>query len=69
MNIRDLAEQLQTDLIESPKEKPKKVRAGSELKFVQGFLKDWGYELPAKNIHTLAARAKSYEVFMRAATK
>lgn len=69
MNIRDLAEQLQADLVESPNQKPTKVRAGSELKFVRAFLNDWGYELPAKKIQTLAAKAKSYEVFIRAATK
>lgn len=69
MKIHTIAEQPQTGLLESPHEKPKKVRTGSELKFVQGFLGDWGYELPAGKIQTLASKAKSYEVFMRAATK
>jgi hypothetical protein len=69
MTLRDIAERLQQDLIESPREKPEKVRKGNELKFVQGFLTDWGYDLPSKKIYDLVAKAASYEVFMRSATK
>jgi hypothetical protein len=69
LKIRTIAEQLQTDLIESPAEKPPKIRTRSELKFVQGFLGDWGCELSGYEIRTLAAKAKSYEAFMRTATK
>jgi len=45
MNIRAIAERLQQDLSDSPREKPKKIRIGTELKFVRHFLEDWGYEL------------------------
>jgi hypothetical protein len=69
VEIRTISEQLRADLIESPNQKPTKVRAGSELKFVRAFLNDWGYELPAKKIQTLAAKAKSYQMFIRAATR
>jgi hypothetical protein len=69
VNIRVIAEQLQADLVESPNQKPTKVQAGSELKFVRAFLNDWGYELPAKKIQTLAAKSKSYQMFLRAATR
>jgi hypothetical protein len=69
MNIQTIAEQLQADLVESPNQKPTKVRTGSELKFVWAFLDDWSYELPAKKIQTLAAKAKTYDAFMRTVTK
>jgi hypothetical protein len=69
MKIRGIAERLQQDLIGSPREKPKKVRKGNELEFVRGFLHDWGYDLPGREIQNLAAKAKTYEVFMKSATK
>ncbi len=69
MEIREIATHLQQDLIEEPQDKPKTLRRGTELKFVQGFLGDWGFQLPTKGLKTLAARAKSYEDFMRSATK
>jgi hypothetical protein len=69
MKIREITERLQQDLIDSPREKPKKVRKGNELEFVRGFLHDWGYDLPGRKIQNLAAKAKTYEVFMKSATK
>jgi hypothetical protein len=68
MILRDIVERLQQDLIESPREKPKNVRKGNELKFVRRFLADWGYNMPSKKIHDLAERSQSYELFMRSAT-
>jgi hypothetical protein len=69
MDIDDIAEQLEQSLIERPNETPIKVRQGSELKFVQGFLSDWGYKLPEKEIKDLAAKSESYDGFIRSATK
>jgi hypothetical protein len=69
MNIRDIAEQLEQSLIERPNETPRRVRQGSELKFVQRFLSDWGYKLPEKKIKDLAAKSKSYDGFIRSAAR
>jgi hypothetical protein len=69
MRIRDIAERLQLDLIESPREKPKHTRSGGELQFVQKVFRDWGYELSHKKIQTLATKSTSYESFVVAATK
>jgi len=69
MNIREIAERLQQDLVESHREKLKKLRNGTQLKFVQKALGDWGYVLSAKQIHDLAAKAKSYDGFICTATK
>jgi hypothetical protein len=60
MKIRDIAERLQLDVIESPREKPKRTRSGGELQFVQKELGDWGYELSHKKIQTLATNSTSY---------
>jgi hypothetical protein len=64
MKIHDIAEHLQRDLLDSPCLKIKKLRNGTQLKFVQRALGDWGYVLSAKQIHDLAAKAKSYDVFI-----
>jgi hypothetical protein len=69
VDIRDVAEQLQKNLIERPSEKPAEVRQGKELKFVQRFLSEWGYKLPEKKIQDLAAKSESYDGFIRSATK
>lgn len=69
VTIPEIAERLQQDLIESHREKIKRLRKGTQLKFVQKALGDWGYVLSAKQIHDLAAKAKSYDVFMWTATK
>jgi hypothetical protein len=69
MNIRDIAEQLEQSLIERPNETPRKVQQGSELKFVQRFLSDWGYKLPEKKIKDLAAKSNSYDGFIRSAAR
>jgi len=69
VKIRDIADHLRQVLIDSPHEKPRKVRTGTELTFVQRFLCDWGYDLPDKKIKSLAAKAKTYEIFIRSATK
>lgn len=69
MTIPEIAERLQKDLVESHREKLRKFRKGTQLKFVQKALGDWGYVLPAKKIHDLAAKAKSYDVFIWTATK
>jgi hypothetical protein len=69
MTLRDIAERLQQDLIDSPRQKIKKLRKGAELKFVQSFLGDWGYDLSGSKIQNIARKAKTYEVFMRSATK
>jgi hypothetical protein len=69
MTLHNIAERLQQDLIESSRQKIKKLRKGTELRFVRKFLGDWGYDLPGREIQNLAAKAKTYEVFMRSATK
>jgi len=69
MKIREVAERLQRDLIETPREKLRKVRQGTELKFVQRFLSEWGYKLPGKKIKDLAAQSNSYDGFIRSVTK
>lgn len=69
MTIHEIADRLQNDLVESHREKLKKLRNGTQLKFVQKALGDWGYVLSAKQIHDLAAKAKSHDVFIWAATK
>jgi hypothetical protein len=69
VTIPEIAERLQQDLIESHLEKLKKLRNGTQLKFVQSALGDWGYMLTSKRIHDLAAKAKSYDVFIWTATK
>ena len=69
MTIPEIAARLQKDLVESHREKLKKLRNGTQLKFVQKALGDWGYVLTAKKIHDLAAKAKSYDVFIWTATK
>jgi hypothetical protein len=69
MILKDIAEQLQQDLLESPREKPKRLRTGTRVRFVQRILGDWGYVLSAKKIRTLAAKAKTYDAFIRSATK
>jgi hypothetical protein len=69
MNIREIVDRLQNDLVESHREKLKKLRNGTQLKFVQKALGDWGYRLSAKQIHDLAVKAKSYDVFIWTATK
>jgi len=69
VEIRDIAAHLQQDLIETPQEKPTSVLQGRELRFVQRFLGDWEYQLPTAEIKTLAANARSYEDFVRRATK
>ena len=69
MTIPEIAERLQKDLVESHREKLKELRSGAQLRFVQKALKDWGYELSAKKIHDLAAKAPSYDVFIWTATK
>jgi hypothetical protein len=69
VTIPEIAERLQQDLIESHREKIKKLRKGTQLKFVQKALGDWGYVLTAQKIHDLAAKAKSYDVFIWTATK
>ena len=69
MTIPEIAERLQQDLIESHCEKLKMLRNGTQLAFVQKALGDWGYELSARQIHDLAAKAKSYDVFIWTATK
>jgi hypothetical protein len=68
MTLRDIAEHLQRDLLDSPRQKIRKLRKGTELRFVRTFLGDWGYNLPGRRIQNLAARAKTYEVFMGSAT-
>jgi hypothetical protein len=69
VTIPEIAERLQKDLVESHREKLKKLRNGTQLKFVQIASGDWGYRLSAKQIHDLAAKAKSYDVFIWTATK
>jgi hypothetical protein len=69
VTIHEIADRLQNDSIESHREKLKKLRNGTQLKFVQKALRDWGYVLTAKRIHDLAAKAKSYDVFIWTATK
>ena len=68
MNIREIAEQLSKDLVESPNDKPIKVQSGREMSFVQRTLGIWGYKIPAKRMRELAARSESYDGFMRSAT-
>jgi len=68
MKIRDIAERLQQDLIESPRQKIKKLRKGTELRFVRSFLGDWGYDFSGRKIQNLAVKANTYEVFMKSAT-
>jgi hypothetical protein len=58
VTIPEIAERLQQDLVESHREKLKKLRNGTQLKFVQKALGDWGYELSAKKIHDLAAQGE-----------
>jgi len=67
--LKDIAEQLQQDLLESPREKPKALRTGTRVRFLQKTFADWGYILSAKKIRTLAAKAKTYEAFILSATK
>jgi hypothetical protein len=69
VKIRDIAERLQIDLINSPRQMPKRGRAGGELKFIQRVLGDFGYKLSRRKLETLAAKAKSYDVFLSSATK
>jgi hypothetical protein len=68
MDIREIAERLQQDQIEGS-EKPKKIRPGSEVEFIQTTLGDSGYRLPIERIRTIASEASSYENFIFAATK
>jgi hypothetical protein len=67
MKIRDIAERLQIDLIESPGQKPK--RSGGDVKFVQKVLDGWGYKMSGQKLQTLATKSKSYESFILSATK
>jgi hypothetical protein len=69
MRIRDIADRLQIDLIESPRQKPKRSRAGGELKFLQKVLADSGYKLSGKELQSLATNSKTYESFILSATK
>jgi hypothetical protein len=69
VTIHEIANRLQNDLVESHREKLRKLRNGTQLKFVQKALGDWGCVLTAKRIHDLAAKAKSYDVFIWTATK
>ena len=69
MTIHESTDRLQKDLVESHREKLKKLRKGTRLKFVQTALGDWGYELSQKKIHDLAGKAKSYDVFIWTARK
>jgi len=68
MTVYDLALKLQQNLIES-RERPRPVRKGTETKFIQRALEPWGYLLSRRKIQTLAARSKSYEVFIRQVTR
>jgi hypothetical protein len=69
VTIPEIADRLQHDLVESHREKIRNLRKGTQLKFVQKALGDWGYVLSSKQIHDLAAKAKSYDVFIWTATK
>lgn len=68
MTVYEIAVHLQQDLIES-REKPMRVRKGTESRFIQNVLEPWGYVLSSQRIHMLAAKAKSYETFILSATK
>jgi len=68
MDIQEIAEKLEQSLIERPNETPRRVRQGTELKFVQRFFSDWGYKLPEKKIKDLVAKSQSYDGFIRSAT-
>jgi hypothetical protein len=57
------------DLVESHRGKFKNLRNGTQLTFVQKALGDWGYVLSVKQIHDPAAKSKSCDVFIWAATK
>jgi hypothetical protein len=66
MNIRDIAERLQIDLIESPREKPKRIKG--DVKFVPKVFGDFGYKISGRKLQMLATTATSYENFILAAT-
>ena len=68
MTVYEIAVHLQQDLIES-REKPTRVRKGTESRFIQKVLGAWGYELSGQKIRTLATNAPSYESFILSATK
>jgi len=68
MTVYEIALQLQQDLIES-REKPTRIRKGTESRFIQKVLEPWGYVLSGQKIQTLATKAKSYDVFVLSATK
>jgi hypothetical protein len=64
MTLRDIAEHLQRDLPDSPRQKIKKLRKGTDLRFVRTFLGDWlrlaGQENPescrtSKNLRSVYA--------------
>jgi|HubBroStandDraft_4_1064222.scaffolds.fasta_scaffold414314_2 hypothetical protein len=69
LNICTIAEQLQADLIESPAEKPAKIRAGSEVKFIQGFLGDWVTIYQTRKYERWPQELNPYEVFVPTAMK
>jgi len=68
VTVYEAALHLQQDLIES-REKPTRVRKGSESRFIQKVLGAWGYELSKQKLQTLAVKARSYESFILSATK
>jgi len=68
VTVYEIAVKLQHDLIES-REKPTRVRKGSESRYIQKTLGNWGYELSKGKLRRLAARATSYESFILSATK
>jgi len=69
MKIRDIADRLQIDLIESPRRKPKRSRVGGELKFLQKVLADSGYKISGKKLQSLATKSKTYESFILSAMR
>jgi hypothetical protein len=69
MTVYEAALQLQQDLIERPNEKPRPIRKGTETRFIQTNLAEFGYELTKEKIRLLTNNAASYQSFILAATK
>ena len=69
VTIPEIAERLQQDLIERPSEKAQPVRKGSETRFIQHNLAEFGYELTKEKIRLLTSKSDSYQSFILAATK